>query len=170
MFFFHKKPHKKVWVLRKCPSFARGENHGAHEKPTVFTEAEAQVSQPALCAIVTWWWIWDIERSDWKQHDQNALANLNDRFLDYQWFVRMEWAGMSMSLIRNVLFSTWLLSFRWGLSQFHWTFFLFTWVAKRSADNSSQKLGWFGVWMFFLVGRRLNVIQFDHSCCKIRCF
>ena len=87
--------------------------------------------------------------------------------LDYQWVVRMERAGMSMSNSKFVIFNFPLI-LRVRIASLDKNSSL-TWVAKRSADNSSQNWDDLLFGMFFVGGRGLNVIQFDHSCCK-RCY
>lgn len=155
--FFSSKSHKKVWVLRKCPSFASGDNHGAHEKPTFSPRRKRKWVN--LHFVPSWLgggdfgrhqkegendgWSWDIERNHWKQHDQNALANLKWKV---PWLPVTGKNGMSWdehSPTRNVLFSTWPKN---PSGEDFWTKnnICFTWVAtKRSAANSSQNLGWF---------------------------
>ena len=170
--FFSSKSHKKVWVLRKCPSFASGENHGAHEKPTVSPRRKRKWVN--LLFVPSWLgggdfgkegenkgWFWDIERSHWKQYDQNALANLNKKFLDYQWTGKtgME-AGMSMSKSKMCYFQLdpKILQGLGLLDNKKHIFYLG--CKKQSAENFFTELGInFGVWIFFW-GGGLNVIQF----------
>jgi len=164
-------PVVKIMVLMKNPRFHRG---GSASESTCTLCHRDLVCGNFGKEGENKGWSWDVERSHWKQHDQNALATkIKVPWLPVTGMNGME-AGMSMSLTRNVLFSTWPLSFRWGLpdNKKHKTYLLLGLQSDLPIIHHRTWDDWvFGYdWIFFGGVRGLNVIQFDHSCCKIRCF